>query len=126
MARKALQARTTMTARAETWTEQEARAVLEAWKQSGETCAEFARQNDLVAQRLFYWRKRLGLTVGLCPPSAPPTFLPVTVRGASVACAEAPIVVTAPGGVRIEVASPDASSAAWVATLLRSLGEGAS
>ncbi len=45
------------------WTEVEARGVLEAWKRSGVGLERFARSRGLVPQRLYWWKKKLGLGV---------------------------------------------------------------
>ena len=41
------------------WTEVEARGVLGAWKRSGLGIEAFARSRGLVAQRLYWWKKKL-------------------------------------------------------------------
>jgi len=109
-----------------TWTADEARAVLDRWEASGESGASFAGSIGVVPQRLFWWRKRLeheraaGLGRGGVKKS--PTFAPVEVRPAAVVALCAPVVVTTPAGVRIEVGEVDAATAAWVAAVLG--GEG--
>ena len=42
--------------------EQEARIVMSAWRGSGGTMRAFARENGLVAQRLYRWARQLGLS----------------------------------------------------------------
>lgn len=122
MSKRAEEKRTTNEARAEKWTEQDARRVLEAWEKSGETVAGFARRQGLVPQRLFWWRKRLE-RVATSEPK--PAFIPVTVRAAATwrEVERAVVVVTAGDGVRVEVREVDAATAAWVAALLQHLGE---
>lgn len=39
------------------------RALVEAWRASGLSGAAFCRQHDLRAQRLHYWRERLGYPI---------------------------------------------------------------
>jgi hypothetical protein len=65
------------------------RALVEAWRVSGLSGAAFCRQHNLRAQRLHYWRERLGYPIKIvgvptCPPVArpPPTdgFVQVVVR----------------------------------------------
>lgn len=46
--------------RGKRWTPAEARTVLAAQEASGETVAGFARRHGLLAQRLSWWRSRLG------------------------------------------------------------------
>ena len=43
------------------WTEIEARGVLEAWKKSGASIEVFARSRSLVPQRLYWWKRKLGI-----------------------------------------------------------------
>ena len=43
------------------WTEVEARSVLAAWKRSGLSIEKFARTRGLVPQRLYWWKKKLGV-----------------------------------------------------------------
>jgi transposase-like protein len=105
-----------------TWTEQDARRVLEECEKSGESVAGFARRLGVIPQRLFWWRKRLGHASSL---EAPPTFVPVTVRPAmaeSIAVG-VPVVVTVGNGIRVEIHDVDAHTAAWVAALVGHLGE---
>jgi hypothetical protein len=115
------------------WTEDEGRRVIEAWRTSGLTVAVFAREVGLKSKRVYWWREQLGsvpakesaLEVRDEPPTAP-VFLPVVLHPAPAAPppgASAPVTVCARDGLRIEVALLDAASAAWVATLVRSLGE---
>jgi hypothetical protein len=43
------------------WTEIEARGILEAWRRSGVGIEKFARSRGLVPQRLYWWKKKLGI-----------------------------------------------------------------
>jgi hypothetical protein len=43
----------------QSWSAEQARRVVDEWKQSGVTVAEFARKRGLVPERLYLWRKRL-------------------------------------------------------------------
>jgi hypothetical protein len=43
------------------WTEIEARGVLEAMKRSGLGVDKFARSRGLTPQRLYWWKKKLGI-----------------------------------------------------------------
>ena len=64
----------------ERWTEDDAAAALAALKRSGLSVAHFADREGIDPQRLYAWRRRLGLAgefVELAPRSA------LTVRGAS-------------------------------------------
>jgi len=97
----------------ERWTEEQARRALQAWEQSGESGAAYARSIGIVAQRLYWWRRRLSNR------AAPTTLVPVAVRG--VAQASPSGVVTTPPGIRIEVHDVDSATAGWVRAVL--LGE---
>jgi hypothetical protein len=53
------------------------RALVEAWRVSGLSGAAFCRQHDLRAQRLHYWRERLGYPIkAVGEPSRPPVARP--------------------------------------------------
>ena len=43
------------------WTEVEARGVLESWRKSGASIEAFARGRGLVPQRLYWWKRKLGI-----------------------------------------------------------------
>jgi hypothetical protein len=60
------------------WTEVEARGVLEALKRSGLSIEKFARSRGLVAQRLYWWKKKLGIRADKSMGTAP-ALLPVRV-----------------------------------------------
>jgi hypothetical protein len=42
-----------------TWTDDDARTVLAAWRRTKQPLGTFARENGMVANRLYWWRKRL-------------------------------------------------------------------
>ncbi len=54
------------------WTEIEARGVLEAWKRSGVGIEKFARSRGLVPQRLWWWKKKLGIRKDASVPALVP------------------------------------------------------
>ncbi len=84
------------------------RALVEAWRASGLSGAAFCRQHDLRAQRLHYWRERLGYPVKVvgdssrtsvpappatdgfvqlvvsAPPASPDTHVDIVVGGAII------------------------------------------
>ena len=110
------------------WTEPEARRVIEAWKASGETVSAFARRTGLLRQRVYCWRERLGFAPSKeatheAREMSVPAFLPVTVSAPPSPSTGAVVTVCTRDGLRIEVAELDATSAAWVASLVRSLME---
>lgn len=118
------------------WTENDARCVLNAWREAvaenGESIASFCRRMGLVPMRLHRWRHRMedsgrrpGLKAGTASPDgriAMARLVPVTVHGTATASsnAEAAVVVVS-SGVRIEVHDPTAAPPAWVSTLVRML-----
>ena len=53
------------------WTEIEARGVIEALKRSGLGVEKFARSRGLVPQRLYWWKKKLGITANRVPALVP-------------------------------------------------------
>ena len=42
------------------WTETEARGVIAAWRKSGLSTLDFARERGIVPQRIYWWRRKLG------------------------------------------------------------------
>ena len=42
------------------WTEVEARGVIDAWRKSGLSTIDFARERGIVPQRIYWWRKKLA------------------------------------------------------------------
>ena len=59
------------------------RALVEAWRVSGLSGAAFCRQHNLRAQRLHYWRERLGYPIKVVgePSSCAPVARPPTTDG---------------------------------------------
>jgi transposase-like protein len=102
------------------WTDEQAQRVLAAWRASGESVAAFAARVGFSAQRIYWWRERLGEAER---PISPPTQLvPVAVRlpvGDPVQAAAAIEVLDQ--HLRVEVRSLDTQSARWLADLVRSL-----
>jgi transposase-like protein len=94
------------------WTEREAREVIAAWDESGQSGSAFARSMGTNPQRLFWWRRRLAPT-----SSRGPMFVPVIATPSPVR-ASATLVVTMGNGARIEVGEVNAETAAWVAAVL--------
>jgi len=114
-----------MTRQRKSWTEDEARAVLELWQDSGESGAAFARSIGVFPQRLFWWRRQLDAAGKIHhsvtrEASAKTSLVPVTVSGVAAPIVLAPpVVVTTRSGARLEVHEVDAVTAAWVAAVLR-------
>jgi transposase-like protein len=105
------------------WSEDEARGVIDAWRESGETVAAFARREGLAAHRVYWWRGRLG---GGSMPAA--SLLPVVLRATPgpMMSRAAGISVWTRQGHRIDVAEVDEASARWVAMMMKSISEEAS
>jgi hypothetical protein len=79
-----------------TWTDEDARKVLAEWRRTKLPRGTFAREQGLVANRLYWWRKRLTLA-----PVAPIAFVPAEVTSE----AEIAIVVRVTSNVTIEIAN---------------------
>lgn len=73
----------------------EGRAVVEAWRRSGETATKFARRHGLRAKRIVYWDARLSRH----EPAPTMSLVPATVIGAEVTA------VIRIGEVTLELAS---------------------
>ena len=74
----------------------------------------FAHRCGLNAQRLSWWRKRLGTDQA---GRAPMAFIPAVVAGPT-----APVTVRLPCGVEVETIDLAAVPPRWVARLVRALG----
>ena len=65
------------------WSEVEARGVLGAWQKSGMSIERFARQRGFTPQRLYWWKRKLGISTKSGVPaisSTSPALLPVQMR----------------------------------------------
>jgi hypothetical protein len=102
---------------AATWSEGDARAVLDEWKRSGKSMAAFARQHGVTAGRLYWWRKRLQAKattpavagLGATPPP------PMSLVPASIVMGGASLMIRLPGEVSIDVTE---ASPSWVAAMV--------
>lgn len=107
------------------WSADEAQGILDEWATSGETLHAFAKGRGLVAQRLWWWQKRLSgkRRRGVADTAAvaiTPAFLPVTVGPVEAELVLA--VVEIADGLRVELRVLDGASAAWVVSLVKALG----
>jgi hypothetical protein len=102
-----------------TWTEDDGRAALEAWRASGDSLAVFARRERLDVQRLYWWKRRLGWNAPH-PALASLTLVPATVIDTAVPLTG--ITIRLPNGLAIEVAD---ASPAWVAAVVAELARAA-
>jgi len=109
------------------WTPKQAREALAGWRASGETLEGYARQLGTTAQRLRWWRRRLGEWAGPAGEAAEALQLvPVTAPAAAsmtetVSVASA--VVHLPGGVVVEL-DTRAVAPGWVAQLAWDVARG--
>ena len=95
---------------ADAWTEEDARVVLDEWRQSGDTIAAFARKRGITPPRLYWWKKKLA-------SGARPTTLSL-VPAMIVSGSGATVTIRLPGEVAIEVAN---ASPNWVAAIVAEL-----
>jgi hypothetical protein len=91
------------------WSEAEGRAVIEAWRRSGESRAGFARRHGLQTKRLKYWAGRLSRAA---EPTRRLALVPATVVGAELSA------VIRAGEVTIELASATPEQVATIAQAL--------
>lgn len=98
------------------WREGDAHAVIQAWRASGLSAAEFGRRHGLGVRRLLRWAK----VVNSAEPAAPPmSFVELAVGQRCRATAPLEVVV---GSVTVRVpASFDPSQLAAVVRLLQSI-----
>ena len=96
------------------WNARTARRALAAWRRSGMTGSAFARASGMNPQRLFWWRKQLGVRETV---AAPLTFIPA----APSAVMGARVLIRLPGGVVVEATEAEALPAMWVSALVREL-----
>jgi hypothetical protein len=104
------------------WRAEDARQVLAAWRESGESGRAFGRRYGFDAQRLSWWRKRLEGGEGTKADESATRFIPATLVETLVArpAREAAIVVRLGGEVTVEIDSA-AVSPSWLAALLGEL-----
>ena len=105
------------------WTSEVARQELGQWRASGLPLEAYARQRGLVAQRLRWWRGRLGDDTAAQSPRVRPTFVPVTIRAGATAAADIALVVDLDGVGRLQVREVSSATAAWVGVVLATLRE---
>ncbi len=75
------------------WSEHEARSAISAWRKSGMSIEQFARERGLVPQRIYWWRKKLE---GAAKPASKPAgmaLLPVQVTPPSRQARGEPVAV---------------------------------
>lgn len=108
------------------WSPEEAQEVLAEWRASGLPLGRFARQRGQSAERLRWWKKRLGDWNGETAGAEKPALVPVVVSAPAAAVAvtaakTAAVVVRVPGGTVVEVAEPGAVKPEWLAAVVSQL-----
>ncbi len=109
------------------WKESDARRVLQALAESGDTLAGFARQHGLTPQRISWWRVRLGDWVPAAQSEKPPCvpsdtgFISV-LASQSGSDSKGVVAVVRVGDIAIDVCDPSAATTAWVASFIDALG----
>lgn len=78
------------------WHERDARAVVDAWRRSGETLSGFCRTHGLSPQRLSRWAARLDRDPAV-------RFHPVRLTDAGAGAARAILEIQLPGGAMVRL-----------------------
>jgi transposase-like protein len=101
--------------RSRSWSEADARVVLQALERSGQPVSEFARRHGLDTQRIYKWRSRLSGGSRVREEQAESlSFAPVVVTGLG----RAPAVVVRVGELEVEVHDPQKVDPSWVARMI--------
>ena len=102
------------------WTEAEARRVLRAHAQSGKSVLAFAQDHGLVAERVYRWRRKLGVVDENRPTNQAEEieFAPVVVTGGR---GRESAVTVRVGEVDIDVVDPTSVAPDWVARVVAEL-----
>lgn len=99
------------------WGTEEAERVLAAWRRSGLSMNAFAQEHGFVAQRLGWWKQKLG-----DGGAELAHFVPVVVRSTTErAPAIATVVLRSPRGTAVEVLDTQAVSIEWLSVLMNGL-----
>ena len=99
------------------WGAEEARRVLAAWRRSGLSMNAFAREHGFTAQRLGWWKQKVGEGGAELAH-----FVPVVVgRATAGGTAAVTVVVRSPRGTAVEVLDAQAVSPEWLSVLVNGL-----
>ena len=98
------------------------RALVERWRESGQTLSAFARAQGVTRDKLVYWRRRVRVAPRRRDRGRREeiTFAPVEVMSASMSSLAVEVIL--PGGVRLAFGS--GASAELVAAVLEGLRRG--
>jgi transposase-like protein len=102
------------------WSVAEKTEWLRLFAQSGQSAAEFCRDNDLSPATLSLWRQQQTAESGTEVPALIEVPAEI-VRAAAPTATPAQVTVSTPGGLRFEV--PVGIDAAWLGSLLRSFAD---
>jgi len=107
------------------WSKADGRAAVSAWRASGLSLAEFARQQGFDDQRLRWWRDLLEGRPRATPSvKRTATLVPVKVVGLGARPAQGTVRILV-DDVAIEVSDCTSVSPAWIAALVKSVGPAA-
>lgn len=101
------------------WTADEARVVVQAWGASGLPLATFARKRGLCAERVRWWRQRLGAWEA--SREEPQRLVPAVVTNLPPPAAAASVTLRVAGNVVVEIADVGAVPAGWISALVTEL-----
>jgi transposase-like protein len=97
------------------WSEADAQLVLDEIEGSGSTIHAFAREHDLKAHRLYWWRARLAEGVREGPGDLEQlSFAPVVVTGLR----QTPAMIVRLGELELELITPHEVDPAWLAQVI--------
>jgi hypothetical protein len=99
---------------------------LEEWRASGLALGRFARERGIGAERLRWWKKRLGDWKEKVGGSGGVALVPMVLSQPepAVVAGKAAVVVRVPGGTVVEVADAAGVSAEWLVKLVSQLSRG--
>lgn len=105
------------------WSAEEARRVLEEWRASGLALGRFARERGIGAERLRWWKKRLGDWKEKAGGSEGVGLVPMVLSEPEPvgAAGKASVVVRVPGGIVVEVEESAGVSTEWLVKLVSQL-----
>lgn len=103
--------------REQRWGAEEARRVITAWRRSGLSLNAFAREHGFTAQRLGWWKRKVGAGGAELARFVPVVVGPTT----ATATARATVVLRSPRGTAVEVLDAQAVSPEWLSALVNGL-----